>query len=137
MPKIKTTRTKKPPAGYEKIKGQLDAYDEQLKELEGRKLTKTSDKNSNLWEVMKLNHQRSRYVYELYYKKKLISNDLYQWLLKEKYADALLIAKWKKQGYEKLCCLKCLEKTCICRVPKKEEKQRCVNCGCYGCASGG
>jgi len=28
---------------------------------------------------------------------------LYDWLLKNKYADAALIAKWKKQGYEKVC----------------------------------
>jgi len=50
---------------------------------------------------------------------------LYAYLLKNKYADAALIAKWKKQGYEKLCCVKCVQtketnfsSTCICRVPK-------------------
>jgi bud site selection protein 31 len=45
----------------------------------------------------------SRYVYDLYYEKEAISKDLYEWLLKNKYADAALIAKWKKQGYEKVC----------------------------------
>ena len=44
----------------------------------------------------------SRYIYELYYEKEAISKSLYDWLLKNSYADANLIAKWKKQGYEKV-----------------------------------
>ena len=42
----------------------------------------------------------SRYIYDLYYEKEAISKPLYDWLLKNNYADAILIAKWKKQGYE-------------------------------------
>jgi len=45
----------------------------------------------------------SRYIYDLYYEKEAISKQLYDWLLKNNYADANLIAKWKKQGYEKVC----------------------------------
>ena len=44
----------------------------------------------------------SRYIYELYYDKEAISKKLYDWLLKNGYADGNLIAKWKKQGYEKV-----------------------------------
>ena len=44
----------------------------------------------------------SRYIYDLYYDKEAISKQLYEWLLKNGYADASLIAKWKKQGYEKV-----------------------------------
>jgi bud site selection protein 31 len=44
----------------------------------------------------------SRYIYDLYYEKEAISKKLYEWLLKNNYADATLIAKWKKQGYEKV-----------------------------------
>lgn len=44
----------------------------------------------------------SRYIYDLYYEKEAISRTLYDWLLKNNYADATLIAKWKKQGYEKV-----------------------------------
>lgn len=44
----------------------------------------------------------SRYIYELYYEKEVISKTLYDWLLKNGYADGNLIAKWKKQGYEKV-----------------------------------
>jgi bud site selection protein 31 len=95
----------------------------------------------------------SRYIYDLYYEKEAISKQLYDWLLKNNYADAMLIAKWKKQGYEKvscrmcvdqilednfandsfsrqLCCLRCIQtketnfnSTCICRVPREQLKQ--------------
>lgn len=44
----------------------------------------------------------SRYIYDLYYEKEAISRPLYDWLLKNGYADGNLIAKWKKQGYEKV-----------------------------------
>jgi len=47
--------------------------------------------------------------------------------LQEKIADQNLIAKWKKQGYENLCCLRCIQTrdtnfgtSCICRVPKSK-----------------
>lgn len=53
----------------------------------------------------------SRYIYDLYYEKEAISKQLYDWLLKNNYADANLIAKWKKQGYEKVRCALHLYKT--------------------------
>lgn len=90
---------------------------------------------------MRLSHARSRYIYDLYYKRELISRELYDWLLKQGYADANLIAKWKKNGYEKLCCVRCIQtrdmnfqgSTCICRVPKAQLKKgtvvECPHCG--------
>lgn len=59
-----------------------------------------------MWPIFRLHHQRSRYVYEMFYKKKAISKDLYDWCLREGWGDSMLIAKWKKNGYEKLCCLR-------------------------------
>jgi bud site selection protein 31 len=53
-------------------------------------------KVESLWPVFRIHHQRSRYVYDLYYKRKAISRELYDYLLKHNYADANLIAKWKK-----------------------------------------
>ncbi len=51
--------------------------------------------------------------------------ELYDFCIREGYADKNLIAKWKKQGYENLCCLRCIQPrdtnfgtNCICRVPK-------------------
>jgi bud site selection protein 31 len=86
-------------------------------------------KAESLWPIMRISHTRSRYIYELYYKREAISKELYDWLLKEGYADAKcvlellfrfgrithqvssgsLIAKWKKAGYEKLCCVRCIQ----------------------------
>jgi len=75
-----------------------------------------------------------------------ISRELYEWCLEEKIADPKLIAKWRKQGYEKLCCLRCIQtrdhnfkSTCICRVPKSQLEEgkvyECSHCGCSGCSS--
>lgn len=54
-------------------------------------------------------------------------SELYDYCIKEGYADQNLIAKWKKQGYENLCCLRCIQTrdtnfgtNCICRVPKSK-----------------
>jgi len=52
--------------------------------------------------MVEILNEGSRYIYELYYQKQAISKQLYDWLLKNNYADANLIAKWKKQGYEKV-----------------------------------
>ena len=41
-----------------------------------------------LWPVMRIAHTRSRYIYDLYYKREAISKELYDWLLKQGYADA-------------------------------------------------
>lgn len=110
------------------------------------KSSKGKSNNESLHEIFQIHHQRSRYIYDLYYKKEAISAKLYQWLLKNRYGDANLIAKWKKQGYENLCCIRCIQakenihtSTCICRVPKAQltdsKPVQCITCGCRGCAS--
>lgn len=40
-------------------------------------------------------------MWELYRQEK-ISKQLYEWLCKNGYADAMLIAKWKKDSYAKV-----------------------------------
>ncbi|SCU92932.1 LAFA_0F13762g1_1 [Lachancea sp. 'fantastica'] len=154
MPRIKTKRTKAAPDGFDKIQPTLIDFDLQLKEVQDQQASKLKAKaNEGTWKVLRITHERSRYIYSLYYKRKAISKELYEWLLREKYADKMLIAKWKKRGYEKLCCLRCIQSTesssegntCICRVPRSVlEKNsedgvvtftRCVHCGCAGCAS--
>ncbi|CCH62892.1 hypothetical protein TBLA_0I02340 [Henningerozyma blattae CBS 6284] len=155
MVRIRTKNSSKAPAGFDKIEPSLLNFELELKEIHDKKTSKLGAKsNENLWDIMRVNHERSRYIYSLYYKRKAISKELYAWLLKEKYADKFLIAKWRKQGYEKLCCVRCIQTnetahggTCICRVPRAQlEKdasensvavtfQQCVHCGCRGCAS--
>ena len=58
---------------------------------------------------------------------------LYEYCLKEGIADKNLIAKWKKSGYENLCCLRCIQTrdtnfctNCICRVPKSKLEEVCI-----------
>ena len=103
------------------------------------------NKKESLWPILRINHQRSRYVYEMYYQKHEITRPVYEFALRHRYADKALIAKWKKQGYEKLCCLQCIShknhkfgSVCICRVPKSELGDQpaveCQHCGCTGCS---
>uniref|UniRef100_A0A0E0MJN1 Protein BUD31 homolog n=1 Tax=Oryza punctata TaxID=4537 RepID=A0A0E0MJN1_ORYPU len=144
MPKIKTSGVKYPD-GWELIEPTLSELQSKMREAEndphdGRR------KCEALWPIFKINHQRSRYLYDLYYNRKEISQELYEFCLDQGHADRNLIAKWKKQGYERLCCLRCMQTrdhnfatTCVCRVPKhlrEEQVIECVHCGCKGCASG-
>ena len=83
------------------LQGQVAALQGQVKDAQN-KPPPPGPKYKAQWEVFQISHQRSRYVYELYYEKEAISRQLYDWLLKNGYADPMLIAKWKKQGYEKV-----------------------------------
>ncbi|KAJ9152099.1 Pre-mRNA-splicing factor cwf14 [Pleurostoma richardsiae] len=146
MPAIRhSSKRKPPPEGFSDIEDDLLIFSNKMKDAQNAS-TDNIGKNQAKWPVFQISHQRSRYIYELYYEKEAISRQLYEWLLKNGYADAMLIAKWKKQGYEKLCCLRCVQtketnfnSTCICRVPraqmKEEQDIQCVSCGCRGCAS--
>lgn len=125
MPPIRTSRNRKPPPdGFDDLEDTLLEFSNKMKDAEnsphdGKK------KHEMLWPIFQISHQRmrlirlnylftslfiylclmrlgSRYIYELYYEKEAISKQLYDWLLKNNYADAKLIAKWKKQGYEKV-----------------------------------
>ncbi|KAI3696688.1 hypothetical protein L6452_29171 [Arctium lappa] len=144
MPKVKTNRVKYP-EGWELI-------EPTLRELQGKMREAENDphdgkrKCETMWPIFKIAHQKSRYIFDLYHRRKEISNELYEFCLDQGYADRNIIAKWKKPGYERLCCLRCIQPrdhnfqtTCVCRVPKhlREEKViECVHCGCKGCASG-
>eukprot|EP00158_Paraphelidium_tribonemae_P000559 Partr_v1_DN22811_c0_g2_i1_m77279 putative BUD31 homolog len=143
MPKIRRARTKPPPEGWENVEPTLLELEQKMREVENRPHMGFS-RSESLWPIFKLHHQRSRFIYDLYYTRHAISEELYKYCLKEGHADANLIAKWKKNGYEQLCCLKCIQPrdtnfgtVCICRVPKEkrdEEKSvACLHCGCRGC----
>lgn len=158
MPPVRTTTKgrKAPPPGFDDIEDTLLSYSNKMRDAQSAS-TDGKKKHETLWPIFQISHARSRYIYDLYYTREAISKQLYDWLLKNGYADANLIAKWKKQGYEKLCCLRCVQTketnfggACICRVPKASLKKKdegedgevgggglqCVNCGCRGCASG-
>ncbi|KAK6461435.1 G10 protein [Scheffersomyces coipomensis] len=155
MPKVPTKRIKKnspPPEGYDKIRPTLEKLLEKLKQAQSED-DKIKTKNQSLWKIIQLNFQITRYVYDMHYSRHLISKELYGWLLLQNYVNSSLIAKWKKQGYENLCCVQCIlvsdknhKNPCICRVPKdklfennedpsKIKTLECITCGCKGCAS--
>lgn len=119
MPPIRTTRNKKPPpAGFDDIEDTLLEFSNKMKDAENAS-HEGKKRHEVHWPIFQISHQSmspkykkrvmgiwlgagSKYIYDLYYEKEAISKQLYDWLLKNKYADANLIAKWKKQGYEKV-----------------------------------
>eukprot|EP00929_Paragymnodinium_shiwhaense_P120261 TRINITY_DN9218_c0_g1_i2.p1 TRINITY_DN9218_c0_g1~~TRINITY_DN9218_c0_g1_i2.p1 ORF type:complete len:299 (-),score=92.95 TRINITY_DN9218_c0_g1_i2:118-1014(-) len=145
MPRLRTLTTRKPPEGWDDVLPQLEEFQSQMRDAvnephEGKR------RNEATWPITKIHYERSRYIYELFYKKKAISRELYDFLLQEKYADAALIAKWKKPGYEYLCSLQAIDKrnsnfntTAVCRVPLHLRKSGgtgpSVSTGCISCAS--
>lgn len=130
MPAIRhASKRKPPPEGFSDIEDDLLVFSNKMKDAQNTP-TDNAPKHQAQWPIFQISHQRSRYIYELYYEKEAISKQLYDWLLKNGYADAMLIAKWKKQGYEKvrekclailrgscanlnrtvqLCCLRCVQ----------------------------
>jgi len=87
-----------------------------------------------------------RYIYELYYKERKISADLYEFLARHKIIDTGLISKWRKPGYEILCSMSAINKnstnfgtSSICRVPLAQRSGHIApshTTGCVSCASG-
>jgi bud site selection protein 31 len=65
----------------------LDDYAKKMRDAENES-HEGKRKAESLWPIMRISHTRSRYIYELYYKREAISKELYDWLLKEGYADA-------------------------------------------------
>lgn len=96
-----SSKRKPPPEGFSDIEDQLLIFQNKMKDAQN-KPPPTGPKHQAQWEIFQIAHTRSRYVYDMYYEKEAISKQLYEWLLKNGYADAMLIAKWKKQGYEKV-----------------------------------
>lgn len=137
-------KRKQPPEGWEMIESTLEELEGKMREAESSSHEGKRIKES-LWPIFKIHHQKSRYIYDLYYKRKAISKELYDYCINESIADKNLIAKWKKQGYENLCCLRCIQTrdtnfgtNCVCRVPKSKLQEgkviECVHCGCHGCS---
>eukprot|EP00039_Didymoeca_costata_P013172 m.196180 g.196180 ORF g.196180 m.196180 type:complete len:146 (-) comp15696_c0_seq3:355-792(-) len=142
MPKVRHSK-RGPPEGWDLIEPTLDELDMKMREAEqdphdGKR------KVEGVWPIFRIHHQRSRYIYDLYHKRKAISKELYNYCIEKGVADENLIAKWKKPGYGNLCCLRCIQTrdtthgtTCICRVPRSKLEEgrvvECVHCGCRGC----
>ena len=125
------------PDGWDLIKDQLQQYKQQMDEAvnaphDGKR------RNETLWPIHLINHQRTRYIYDLY-KNNMISDDLLQHVFQYHAIDKSLFKQWDISGYTNLCCLQCIQQSdfetvCVCRVPYTT-CHACVTCGCHGCAS--
>lgn len=107
MPKVKRS-WKALPDGWELIDPTLDALDQEMREAETEP-HEGKRKVECLWLISRIHHQKTRYVFDLFYKSKAISRELYEYFIKEGHVDKNLISKWKKQGYDNLCCLCCIQ----------------------------
>ncbi|KDP34704.1 hypothetical protein JCGZ_10909 [Jatropha curcas] len=81
MPKVRTNRVKYPD-GWELIEPTLRELDAKMREAEndphdGKR------KCEALWPIFKIAHQRSRYIFDLYYKRNEISKELYEFCLEQ------------------------------------------------------
>eukprot|EP01083_Nonionella_stella_P054092 142896_1 len=145
MPPRRSSRP--PPPGYDIIEPVIEALENELRDKV--KESNVGKRNTeSIWPVHQINWQRSRYIYDMYYTYNRISKKCYDYCLKQKIADAGLIAKWKKPGYERLCSTYVINPanykfgtTSICRVPMKDrgenaKKAQDPTTGCLGCASG-
>ena len=75
MPKVKRSR-KPPPEGWELIEPTLEELDQKMREAETES-HEGKRKVEALWPIFKIHHQRSRYVWDLFYRRKAISRRKY------------------------------------------------------------
>ncbi|XP_042171580.1 protein BUD31 homolog [Oncorhynchus tshawytscha] len=73
MPKVKRSR-KPPPDGWELIEPTLDELDQKMREAETEP-HEGKRKVESLLPIFRLHHQRSRYIFDLFYKRKAISRE--------------------------------------------------------------
>jgi len=140
-------KNKKAPEGWELIEEVIEDFEQQMKdavaeEHEGKR------RHELTWKIHRIHWEKNRFIFDLMYKRKVMSRELYDWLVREKIADGALIAKWRKPGYENLCSMLAIQKgnhnfgtTSHCRVPlkKRAPQQRItpdVQTGCISCCSG-
>ncbi len=133
MPRIRTDRRPPPPPGFEVIAPVLQDLDARIRAVgeapppgAGAGTRGPVVRDAALHALLRLHNQRTRYIYDLYYRRRAISREVYDYCVRERYADAALIAKWRKPGYERVCCLRCIQPrdtnngtVCVCRVPAR------------------
>ena len=132
--------------GWEDIEGVIEDFEQQMKDA----VSEDEDgkrKNELNWKVHRVHFDKNRFIWELMYKQKVMKRELYDYLVREKIADAPLISKWRKPGYENLCSMLAIQKsghnfgtTSICRVPirnraPQQQLSPYIQTGCISCSS--
>ena len=98
----KFARKGKAPPGFDYLEPTLEVLENELRDRinephEGKR------KVESVWPVHQINWQRTRYVYDMYYKYGKIDKKVLDYCVRNKIVDGGLMAKWKKPGYERLC----------------------------------
>ncbi|ORD98129.1 BUD31 [Hepatospora eriocheir] len=119
----------------------IDDIDKELKSL----LCRKENVREELKEILRLTTFKTKRVFQ-WYNGGFISESDYKKLINENKISKDLINQWKINGYQKLCCIRCIinnkedkDKVCICRIPseclkKIESFTECNYCGCRGCS---
>uniref|UniRef100_A0AAZ3NTU3 Protein BUD31 homolog n=1 Tax=Oncorhynchus tshawytscha TaxID=74940 RepID=A0AAZ3NTU3_ONCTS len=132
MPKVKRSR-KPPPDGWELIEPTLDELDQKMREAETEP-HEGKRKVESLLPIFRLHHQRSRYIFDLFYKRKAISRGrCYCYIRGRGSAENLTLASGlTSRSLSLAVCLVCL---CLCLSPSLQGRIiECTHCGCRGCS---
>ncbi|KNH04018.1 hypothetical protein XU18_0960 [Perkinsela sp. CCAP 1560/4] len=117
----------------------LNEFEEEMRMAEN-----TPSENSSHYEmfgrILEISRRRTEYVYNLW-RSHEISDITLEYLTHRGIVDEGLIELWQRDGYEKLCCVLCVDKSmhaggvCVCRVPQKDRRHEgaCRVCHCSGC----
>eukprot|EP00941_MAST-03F_sp_MAST-3F-sp1_P003011 g3011.t1 len=139
-------KKRRKPKGYDYLEPVLNALDMEMRKVVDEP-SDTKRQNEALWPIHQITWQRSRYVFDMYYKYKKISRQVFEYCKREKIIDGALCAMWRKPGYDRLCSVHVVNTrntnygtTSICRVPRSQLAPGTIVfanlTGCRGCASG-
>ncbi|KAK0164448.1 hypothetical protein PV328_003077 [Microctonus aethiopoides] len=71
MPKVRRSR-KSPPEGWELIEPTLEELEQKMREAECQP-HEGKRRQESLWPILQIHHQKSRYIYDLFHRRKAIS----------------------------------------------------------------
>jgi bud site selection protein 31 len=144
---IRNKGREKPPIGWDLIEEVIEDFERQMKDAVTEDLDQKR-KCESLWKIHRIHWEKNRFIFDLMFRRKVISKELYEWLVRKKVVDSTLISKWRKPGYEILCSMMAIQKsatnfgtTSHCRVPIRDRTQSVaitpnVKTGCISCCSG-
>ena len=83
MPKVRRSK-KPPPDGWDEIEEMMEQFEVKMREAElepheGKRQVEA------LWPIIRIHNQRTRYLFDLHYKRKAISKGLLDFCVKERY----------------------------------------------------
>ena len=84
MPKVRrgAKSRKPPPEGWELIEPTLEELEQKMREAETDS-HEGKRKVEALWPIFKIHHQKARYIFDLFYRRKAISRELYDFCIND------------------------------------------------------